>query len=60
MGVIILVFAATLFSNLANAVGVTTAVRWALTANRIIYLAHPLAWYARRAPETPPRRGRWS
>ena len=49
MGVIILVFAATLFSNLANAVGVTTAVRWALTANGIIYLAHPLAWYARRA-----------
>ena len=25
------------------------AVRWALTANGIIYLAHPLAWYARRA-----------
>lgn len=49
MGIIILVFAATLFSNLANAFGVTTAVRWALTANGIIYLAHPLAWYARRA-----------
>ena len=49
MGVIILIFAATLFSTLANAFGVTTAVRWALTANGIIYLAHPLAWYARRA-----------
>ena len=49
MGIIILVFAATLFSNLANAFGVTTAVRWALTANGIIYLSHPLAWYAERA-----------
>ena len=49
MGIVILVFAATLFSNLANAFGVTTAVRWALTANGVIYLSHPLAWYAERA-----------
>ena len=49
MGVIILIFAATLFSALADAFGVTTAVRWALAANGVIYLSHPLAWYAERA-----------
>ena len=49
MGFIILVFAATLFSALANTFGVTTAVRWALLANGFIYLSHPLAWHAEKA-----------
>lgn len=46
MGVVILVFAATLFSFLADRFGVTRAVTWALAANGCIYLAHPLAWVA--------------
>ena len=46
MGVVILVFAATLFSFLADRFGATRAVTWALACNGCIYLAHPLAWVA--------------
>jgi MFS family permease len=48
VGLVVLAFAATLFSKVANAFGVTAAVRWALFANGIVYIAHPLAWYAEK------------
>ena len=52
MGFFILVFAATLFAVLANNFGVTTSVRAALTANGVVYLAHPLAWYSTRSGDS--------
>ena len=50
MGVAILVFAATLFSFLADRYGPVKSVSWALFFLAIIYALHPLAGRCRFTP----------